>query len=185
MALSRSENMARIRGRDTGPEVVLRRALWAAGLRYRKHAKTPVGRPDVVFPGPRVAVFIDGCFWHGCPAHYSRPNSQAEFWAAKLVDNVTRDRRQTLELEALGWRVVRVWEHEVYEQRDAVVARVAAALRGEPTEAEDPWRVVAVDPAPELGERFETRSLSLLREPERVRYETGPRVTAKWKRPKG
>ena len=67
MRLSRSEQMARICGAHTRPEVLLRAALWGHGLRYRLHAKTPVGRPDILFPGSKVAVFIDGCFWHGCP----------------------------------------------------------------------------------------------------------------------
>ena len=105
----RSRMMSRIRGRNTRPERRLRQALWAAGLRYRKHAKTPVGRPDLVFVGPRVAVFVDGCFWHGCPRHYVRPRSRTDFWSRKLRENVDRDRRQTLELHVRGWTVVRIW----------------------------------------------------------------------------
>jgi len=88
-----------------------------------------MGRPDVVFPGPKVAVFIDGCFWHGCPEHYVRPRSRTEFWAEKLAQNVARDRRQTLALEAQGWRVVRVWEHDVFTQLDEAVEDVTAAVR--------------------------------------------------------
>src|SRR5215211_8176900 len=105
--------MARVKGKNTSPERILRSALWRNGLRYRLDYKVPAGRPDIVFPGPKVAVFVDGCFWHGCPAHYSRPRSQQEFWSEKLAANVERDRRQTLELESRGWRVVRVWEHEI------------------------------------------------------------------------
>lgn len=87
------------RSQHTRPEVLLRQALWRAGLRYRLHTRTPVGRPDIVFPRQKVAIFIDGCFWHGCPEHYVRPRSRPEFWAAKLLTNFERDHRQTRELE--------------------------------------------------------------------------------------
>src|SRR5580692_10585444 len=109
MGLSRSEQMARIRSRNTTPERVLRGLLWSAGLRYRLHATTPAGRPDIVFPGTRVAVFVDGCFWHGCPDHYVRPRSSSDFWSRKLLENFKRDGAQTERLEALGWRVCRIW----------------------------------------------------------------------------
>src|SRR4051812_21964937 len=116
MALTRSEQMARIRGVNTTPELRLRARLWSTGLRYRLHLRTPAGRPDLVIPGAQVAVYIDGCQWHGCPKHYVRPRSKDEFWAAKLHENVARDLRQTQQLEALGWRVLRFWEHEVWEE---------------------------------------------------------------------
>ena len=93
MALTRSQNMSRIRGSDTRPEMVVRRALWSRGHRYRAGYKTPGGKADVAFPGKKIAVFIDGCFWHGCPAHYVRPRSREDFWSAKLLENVQRDRR--------------------------------------------------------------------------------------------
>lgn len=102
MALTRSQQMARIKGKLTKPEVFLRQALWQRGARYRLHHKTPVGRPDIAFPGPRLAVFIDGCQWHGCPKHYVRPRSRNEFWADELSTNVERDQRQTRAIEAAG-----------------------------------------------------------------------------------
>src|SRR5688572_18812214 len=113
MGLNRSEQMARIKGFDTSPEIALRRALWARGLRYRLKIRTPGGRPDVVFPTERLAVFIDGCFWHGCPLHYASPRSRKDFWSAKLAENIDRDWRQSTALQAAGWCVVRLWEHEV------------------------------------------------------------------------
>src|ERR1700682_6168645 len=128
--LSRSEQMARIRGKNTGPERSLRSALWSTGLRYRIHPETPVGTPDIVLPGKRVAVFIDGCFWHGCPLHYVRPRSRTDHWIARLRGNVERDRRQTLELEALGWSVLRVWEHDVHEALSEVVERIRQSAKG-------------------------------------------------------
>ena len=112
--LTRSEVMSRIRGRDTGPELALRRALWATGLRFRAQWRHPfAGRIDVAFPRLRIAVLVDGCFWHGCPAHGVQPKTNSAFWTGKLANNQARDARQTLALVRSGWMVVRCWEHEV------------------------------------------------------------------------
>jgi DNA mismatch endonuclease (patch repair protein) len=174
--------MSRIRPRNTGPERRLRSALWAAGLRFRIHAATPVGRPDIVFPSRKVAVFIDGCFWHGCPWHYVRPRSRPEHWETKLRVNVDRDRSQTLELERLGWHVVRVWEHAVYEELPEVVERIRKSLESPGPESASDWRVVAVE-AVDDGARIERRHLEELRDPSARKTEEGRRVTAKWRRP--
>lgn len=116
------------RRRDTGPELALRRLLHSSGARYRVEYPVP-GMPrrsiDIAFPGRRVAVFVDGCFWHGCPAHSSTPRSNGSWWAAKLDGNRGRDRSTDTHLEGLGWTVVRVWEHE--EPLDAL-GRVVDAL---------------------------------------------------------
>ncbi len=175
--------MSRIKSRDTGPESRLRKALWAEGLRYRKHAQTPAGRPDVVFPGPRVAVFIDGCFWHGCPDHYVRPRSRTEFWSAKLLENCDRDTRQTIHLEAEGWAVCRFWEHEVYEALGDVVSRVRDAVGTQRTNQNPEWRVFRVDPVDETGD-VEQRFMRRLRFPDTTMSVVHPRHTRKWKRPK-
>lgn len=127
--MGRSETMARVGSRNTTPELALRRALWAAGLRYRLHRDLP-GTPDLSFVGARLAVFVDGCFWHGCPQHYSAPATRSEFWANKLRRNVDRDRRVGDELTAMGWTVVRVWEHEV-RRVDEAVDRIRSALESE------------------------------------------------------
>ena len=182
VSLTRSQNMARIRAKNTKPELLLRKALWAAGLRYRKHAKTPVGRPDIVFLGPRVAVFIDGCFWHGCPHHYVRPRSKTEFWSAKLEENVRRDVRQTLELESLGWNVCRFWEHEVFEELPTVVQRVSDAVETGRTNHVPEWRVFEVEPIDEAGD-FERRHQLRLRYPETTQFVEQKRHTRKWRRP--
>lgn len=181
MADDRSDLMSRIRGDHTAPERALRAALWARGLRYRLHLKTPAGRPDVVFPGRRVAVFIDGCFWHGCPDHYVRPRSNTPFWSNKLRANVERDRAQTLRLEEMGWRVVRLWEHQVFENLDEAVSAVEDALAGCPPAGQS-WRVVRADPVDAEG-RNERRLLEDLRDSALSRQELRPRTTAKWKRP--
>jgi DNA mismatch endonuclease (patch repair protein) len=117
------------RHRDTAPELRLRRALHALGHRYRVSLPVQAGgvrvRPDIVFPRQRVAVFVDGCFWHCCALHGRRPADPTGYWTAKLDRNVERDRRVTSSLEAEGWRVVRIWEHEPV---DEAVTFVAAAL---------------------------------------------------------
>jgi DNA mismatch endonuclease, patch repair protein len=101
---------------DTRPELTVRRALHAAGLRYRvNHAVTVQGvrvRPDVVFSWRKVAVFIDGCFWHGCPTHVTQPRANSDYWQQKLQRNRVRDNRTDALLRQAGWIVVRVWEHE-------------------------------------------------------------------------
>jgi DNA mismatch endonuclease, patch repair protein len=126
--LNRSQQMARIRSKDTTPERQLRSALWSAGLRFRIHFKTPAGRPDIVFPRAKLSVIVDGSFWHGCPTHYSLPRTRQPFWSDKLEQNISRDLRQGIELQNHGWRVLRIWEHEVKDDIDSVVRLVQAAL---------------------------------------------------------
>jgi DNA mismatch endonuclease (patch repair protein) len=123
----RSALMARVRTRDTQPELALRRALWRAGLRgWRCHPKGIPGRPDLAWAGRRVAVFVDGAFWHGHPAYY-RGQSGA-FWDAKIAKNRERDERVNRQLEGSGWRVVRLWDFEVATDSSACVDRVRSAL---------------------------------------------------------
>ena len=96
---------------NTKPELQLRAALHARGMRYRIHIRDLPGRPDIAFSRARLAVFVDGCFWHGCPEHGVPPKNNAEWWAAKLAANVERDRRKDEELRELGWEVIHIWEH--------------------------------------------------------------------------
>lgn len=126
----RSEIMRRIRGKDTAPELNLRRALWAAGVRgWRVHYKKAPGcRPDLAFVGKKVAVFVHGCFFHGCSRHYRRPSSNNDYWDAKLERNMRRDRRQARALRAAGWSVVRIWEHDLSPTaQESAVRRVMEA----------------------------------------------------------
>lgn len=123
--------MQRQRRKDTKPELSLRRALFAMGLRYRVDRAVGPGtrrRADIVFGPARVAVFVDGCFWHSCPLHRTQPKANAAWWAEKLAGNVQRDRATDRRLGELGWLVLRVWEHEAPQDaaervRDAVSAR--------------------------------------------------------------
>lgn len=110
-----SARMARQARVHTAPEVALRRALHAAGLRYRVAWPVPGLRRrtiDIAFTRAKLAVFVDGCFWHSCPDHATAPSANAAWWAAKLAGNAARDNTTNAHLESLGWRVVRIWEHE-------------------------------------------------------------------------
>lgn len=110
-----SRRMRLVRRRNTSTEVRLRSTLHRIGMRYRVHASVPgVSRvtPDIIFIGAKVAVFVDGCFWHSCPIHGTLPKRNRAWWEQKLRDNVSRDRRQDRALEDAGWHVVRVWGHE-------------------------------------------------------------------------
>ena len=149
MALSRSQQMARIRGSDTKPELRLRRELWHRGVRYRVRPKLGFGRPDLAIPGRRIAVFVDGCFWHGCPDHYFAPRSRSAFWSNKLEENVRRDQRQLQRAREIGWRIVRVWEHDIRLDPAAAAERLIAELDS-PAPMVD-WRVVSVSVGPRGG----------------------------------
>jgi DNA mismatch endonuclease (patch repair protein) len=125
--------MQAVRRRDTTPEIVIRRGLFEVGLRYRVNSHPVPTLPikaDVIFPRARVAVFVDGCFWHGCPRHFRLPRANTSWWKEKVEDNVRRDRRNTKLLKRSGWRVVRIWEHEVTSGAvSKMVSRVVALVR--------------------------------------------------------
>lgn len=124
----RSRNMQANRRTDTKPEVALRNALHRMGYRYRKDFLLRLAdgvkvRPDIVFTARKLAVFVDGCFWHACPDHGRQPTTNEWYWSPKLQRNVERDRRNDAALRDDGWRVVRIWEHEPLDE--AVAALVA------------------------------------------------------------
>ena len=121
----RSRIMASIRGKDTGPEIAVRRILWRHGLRYRTHDRTVLGRPDISNKRKRLAVFVDGCFWHGCPKCYQEPETNRDFWRSKVEGN--RRRREIVRdgLKRQGFRVIEIWEHEV-GRSDVVMKKVNA-----------------------------------------------------------
>jgi DNA mismatch endonuclease (patch repair protein) len=148
--MNRSEQMARIRGRNTRPEIRLRQQLWRRGLRYRVNSRLAFGRPDIAIKRKKAAIFIDGCFWHGCPDHYFAPKSGAAFWAEKLRTNVERDRRQLEKAQADGWRVIRVWEHDIRADPSAAAEAVMEALEElDKSGDHEDWRVTAVSAGPE------------------------------------
>ena len=112
---TRSYNMSRISGKDTKPEMIVRKFLHANGFRYRLHVKDLPGKPDLVLPKYNSVIFIQGCFWHvheGCK-YFKLPKTNTEFWKEKLYGNKSRDQKQIQELEDLGWNVIVVWECEL------------------------------------------------------------------------
>ncbi len=111
----RSLIMAAVHSKHTKPEVVVRKIVYGLGYRYRLHAKNLPGRPDLVFPGKRIAIFVHGCFWHrhtGC-RYATSPKTRVQFWESKFQTNVDRDRRNVSDLESLGWKVLTVWQCEL------------------------------------------------------------------------
>lgn len=111
----RSAVMARVKGKNTTPELKVRKALTALGARYRLNRKDLPGTPDIVLPGRRLAILVHGCFWHGhdCPRGSRTPKANREYWTAKVARNVARDQRTAAELAAAGWRVETIWECEL------------------------------------------------------------------------
>lgn len=128
-----SANMSRLARRDTAPEIALRRELHRRGMRFRVQLKVPANNRrtiDIAFTRVRLAVFVDGCFWHGCPEHHVRPRSNSDWWRWKIERNQTRDADTNSELAKAGWDVLRIWEHVSAAQaadrvEEAYRARVA------------------------------------------------------------
>lgn len=132
----RSERMSRIRSKDTNPELIVRKALWARGFRYRLHARDLPGKPDMVFPSLRTVVLVHGCYWHGHACQKGRiPRANSGFWEEKFTKNKARDRRNKRALAGMGWDVVIVWECQLAtrarrERTLALLVRRLATKRG-------------------------------------------------------
>lgn len=129
-----SRRMAKVRQKGTEAELALRRELYRNGLRYRvsfEVLKKPRRVADVAFPGLKLAVFVDGCFWHGCPEHASWPKQNADFWRHKIETNQERDADTGSRLVALGWRVIRIWEHESPVDAARKVSAVVSEIKAE------------------------------------------------------
>lgn len=127
----RSRVMARVKGKNTTPELTVRRALHALGARFRLHRKDLPGAPDIVLPGRRLAIFVHGCFWHGhdCARGSRVPKANRDYWVAKVARNRARDATSTVALEADGWRVETIWECEIKDAA-ALEARLRTMLAG-------------------------------------------------------
>jgi DNA mismatch endonuclease (patch repair protein) len=121
--------MSRIRGKNTGPEVRLRKLLWSAGIRgYRIHYNL-LGKPDIVFIKKKIAVFVDGCFWHKCPTCFQEPETRNEFWMKKIQTNIDRDKKVDIKLKAEGWKIIRIWEHEIRKNPEKSVSDIVDLLQ--------------------------------------------------------
>lgn len=160
----RSRNMSAIRSREnrTTELALIRhfRALRVAG--WRRGSRI-FGRPDFVFPAERLALFVDGCFWHGCPQHATMPEANRAYWESKRARNCARDRLVNRSLRRLGWRVLRVWEHELADAR-RVVQRVRAALNRRQSDAHTRERAavrVAAEPHCRSASRHSSRTLPI------------------------
>lgn len=129
----RSAVMRRVKGKDTAPELTVRRALTALGARYRLNRKDLPGSPDIVMPGRRLTIFVHGCFWHGhdCPRGSRVPKANREYWTAKVARNVARDARTSAALSEQGWRVETIWECELKDDA-ALRARLRSLLAQNP-----------------------------------------------------
>jgi DNA mismatch endonuclease (patch repair protein) len=112
----RSYNMSRIRSKHTGPELKLKNILKILGFEYQP--ANIYGKPDFADKKHKIAVFIDGCFWHMCPEHFNKPKNNREFWIKKITANVSRDKIVNKRLQSEGWRVMRVWEHSIKKVKD-------------------------------------------------------------------
>ena len=137
----RAKNMRSNRRADTKPELALRSALHAMGYRYRKDFRLDLPlrrvRPDIAFTARKVAVFVDGCFWHACPDHGSKPKNNEWYWSPKLTKNVERDRAADAALEQAGWTVVRLWEHVPIADAIAQVVAAVGDPRRDPNKQPD------------------------------------------------
>ena len=121
----RSKIMRSIHSKNTCPELKLRKALWSRGFRYRIHyGKEKI---DVAFPSKKVAIFVDGCFWHGCPIHSHLPKTNSAYWTPKLRKNIERDNVTNKRLKSHGWTVLRFWEHELFNS-DAPLEKIMVVL---------------------------------------------------------
>ena len=126
----RSKIMSKIRGKDTKPELLLRKSIFRRGYRYRINYrfKELNFKPDMVFVSKKLCVFIDGCFWHKCPRCYRTPKTHKKYWLPKIERNVERDRQQDTYLRKNGWKVIRIWEHEINENIQAVVVHITEMI---------------------------------------------------------
>jgi DNA mismatch endonuclease (patch repair protein) len=120
--------MAKIKSKNTKPEVLFRRLLYSRGVRYRINYHLD-GKPDIVIVSKKIAIFVDGCFWHKCPKCFRSPNSNKPYWSEKIKRNIARDKRINKILKSKGWKVIRIWEHEIKNNPDSTVKKVTCNLK--------------------------------------------------------
>lgn len=125
---TRSRIMSKIRGKDTKPELILRKMLFAKGLRYRLNYRVAGYRVDIAFPSRKLAVFVDGCFWHGCPKCFRPPKSRKRYWGPKIKTNKERDKRIDSAMSKSGWKVIHIWEHRIRKEPEGCLAMIMAHL---------------------------------------------------------
>ena len=126
----RSEIMSKIRSKDTKIEILFRKALWKSGFRYRKNSSKYFGKPDIVLPKYKTVIFTDSCFWHNCQKHGYLPKSNLRYWRKKIERNKERDKEVGRHYKKIGWRLSRIWEHEIKKDHARAVLRIGKALTG-------------------------------------------------------
>ncbi len=127
-AVIRSETMRRVKGKNTSLELKVRSALHERGLRYRLNYPLP-GKPDIIFPKQKIVVFVDSCFWHGCPEHLRKPASNIIYWSEKIKRNIKRDKIITKKYEDMGWRIIRIWEHDIKRDFETVISSLIEVVK--------------------------------------------------------
>jgi DNA mismatch endonuclease (patch repair protein) len=120
----RSEIMSKVKSKDSKIEVDFRKAIWKAGFRYRKNSAKYFGKPDMVLSKHKTAIFIDSCFWHGCKRHCRLPAARKKYWTTKIERNKERDKEVNRHYKKIGWKVIRVWEHEIKKKTNAVIRKI-------------------------------------------------------------
>jgi len=120
----RSKVMTSIRGKNTKPELMIRKMLWSRGVRYRIHDRTVFGSPDVSIKKKKLAIFIDGCFWHGCSTCFKEPKTNVGFWRSKIENNKNRRMIVKKELRKQKWKVVEIWEHDIKNKPDFALGQI-------------------------------------------------------------
>lgn len=121
--------MSRIRNKETKIEIQFRKELWKAGLRYRKNASGYLGKPDVLLKKYKTVIFVDSCFWHGCKRHGTMPKTRKKYWEAKIKRNKERDKEVSKYYKKLGWKVIRIWEHELKKDPHKIIDSVIVKIR--------------------------------------------------------
>lgn len=126
---TRSKIMSRVKSKNTRLEERVANLLQTAQIKdFTRYADSILGKPDFIYPEAKITIFVDSCFWHGCPQHLRRPNSNNEYWEKKINSNVARDRKQRMTLRQEGWSVIRIWEHEL-KQPEKIIRKIRRVLR--------------------------------------------------------
>ena len=125
----RRKNMQAIRAKETAFEIMVRKELWKKGIRYRKNVRDLMGVPDIAIKKHKLVIFLDSCYWHGCPEHGVMPKSNREFWEKKIKRNIERDTEVTSYYRSRNWTILRFWEHEVKQDLDGIIDRIIKAIR--------------------------------------------------------
>ena len=116
--------MSRIKNKDSKIEILFRKELWKAGFRYRKNSGKYFGKPDIVLPKYKIAIFVDSCFWHGCKKHCRIPTARKKYWTAKIEGNIARDKEVLKHYKKQGWKIFRIWEHDLQNKPTKIINHI-------------------------------------------------------------